>query len=80
MMLTADILVVQKVINYLVEYAPTNCLISMTRNLLINDLICPIDEPFLEPKFTVACLPDCSTRVAKLSTAAGKKLISFPIY
>jgi hypothetical protein len=43
MMLTTDILVVQKIINYLIKYALMNCLISMMRNLLINDLICPTD-------------------------------------
>ena len=77
MMLTAGILVVQKVFDCSVECALKDSLTGIVRYLLINHLIGPINKPILVPKIAATCLPDCSTRVAKFSTAADKRLISF---
>lgn len=69
-MLTSDVLMLSKIFNYPIERVLANMNIGILWNLLCDCLVCHGNKSVFVPKWAVACFPDQSTGITKLTAAA----------
>lgn len=69
MVLTTNLLMLQKALHYAIERVLTIGSISILRKFLVEVAICHGYEPILMPEGTIACAPHLPTHITKLPSA-----------